>query len=104
MKKPTFTIIVDCHGEPLALSRMHYAANLVCTVIGSDKTDRSFWMTQSDILHELEAQGQMPIRIDDRKWIEGNRFYEDSMDLYLMGEIKPIARIVNFKMPEWSER
>jgi hypothetical protein len=101
-KRATFQIVVDAHGAPLEMRLLYYLQSLVLCVLGAERCDKSYWVTQTDILYDFMGREPQMQFIDPTRNFHEERFHERSMDLYLLGETVPVGRIVNFK--EWNEK
>ena len=103
MKRPTFQVIVDLHGEAIFEQHLYYLLNCVQAIKGAEDTSNGFWATRSDLLHDL--LGRYTGTRDLRKDMCSDRLHEPSFDYYLrtsdLEPPTPIGRIINVKIPEW---
>ena len=101
-QKPTFQVVVDCHGEAVDERNLYYLLNCVMAIVGAKRTDKHFWVTRTDLFHDYLSRYRGTKDLADV--IVGQRFHAASFDLYLRNNEPtapiPVGRLVNVKIPE----
>lgn len=108
MKKPPFQIVVDCNGLFVNLADLRYVEGCVSAIVGSENMHSPFWVTRSDLLHELYDRStildlQYTPNVEFLRQIADEARHEMSFDLYVDGGIVPIGRLVNVRKEQYPE-
>lgn len=99
MKPPTMQIVIDCHGEAVTMQHLDLLRHHAMHRLGYEDVRRTVFVTRTDLLHDL-ADRVYASHVTTFEKIEHEFRHEPSFDLYLPGEIVPIGRLVNVKVPE----
>lgn len=96
---PRLLLILDLQGEPAEPRHLEYMKARLCQMLGSDRMHPHFWITRNDLAQEFRAahgfMNQPALGEEPR--------HEPTFDFYVDGGIVPPGRIVNAKIPDWSD-
>ncbi len=100
---PHLQIVLDCHGEPAQMRHLRLLDCYLARARGSEYVAGLIWITRSDLLDDFVGRGEMPMGYPSNHWsIAAEKFHEPSFDLFETGRSRPVGRLVNLKIPDWS--